>query len=479
MNEIKYSYIPNIKKKKISFPLIIISLVILFNPTISIIDIFPDFIAYYILASQLKKASLYAPYFYEARGALLKLGLINLFKFPAFIIVSMTRRADSFGYDSYAVASWSFGVLELIFLISAVSNMFNALFRLGERTDANSLLSPISLGGSPMRVDTIRLFTYIFAISKCFLYAIPDLFRLTRIDEFGSISAVSESYPYALLLSLAIGLIIGIFWLVITIKYFGAIHREGRFDDAIDSMCELDSEISIARDEWLNSIKSFITLLIVSPFFIIDIGFDGSDYINILPDTILSVLFIIIALRLGRFTKSKYNLPMLIPSVAFLISSTLFFVFETRFLYYEGYDSLIYAEKIPGSYIIVEIFSIISSLSLIITLVMLAVSLRRFIIMHTGEIEGGLETVKYQKRLSFFNFAVMGLGIISAVAKCLEVFSHPYFKTVETASLKLMIIPKYEGAGVICFIIYALYIGFNIYFASMLRDEAIMKYQRE
>ncbi len=478
MTEHKNSPFPEMKKKKVSFPLIILSLIILFNPTISIIDIFPDFIAFYIIAGQIKRASLFAPYFYEARSAFLKLGLIDLLKFPAFIIISMTRRADAFGYDSYAVASWSFGVIELIFLISATVNIFNALFRLGERTDANAMLSPITLGGSPMKVDTIRVFTLIFVIAKCFLFAIPDLFRLTTIDEFGSIRAVSPSYPYALLLSLIIGLIIGIFWLVVIIKYIKAIHKEGRFEDAIDSMYELDDEIRVNRDEWLNSIKRFILLLIVTPFFIIDIGFEGSDYINILPDTILSALFIIVALRLGRFTMKKYNLPMLIPSILLLIASTLFYVFETRFLYYEGYDSLINKE-IPTSYLIVEILSIVTSLLIILTVIMLAISLRSFILLHTSEGTGGIQAQKYRRRLLIFNFAVMSFGIISAILKCLEVLSHPYFKTEETASLELTIIPKYEYIGLLCFIAYAIYIGLNIYFASTMRDEAIMKYQRE
>ncbi len=477
---IETEFLPELNKKRVSFPLIILSLVILFNPTISIVDIFPDFIAYFIIAREIKRASFFAPYFYEARRAFIRLGIIDLFKLPALFIIAASRRADSYGYDSYAVASFAFGILNLIFLMSAVSNLFSALFRLGERTDMNSTLSPINLLGSPMSAEAIRTITYIFAICKCFLFAIPDLFRLTTIDDFGSIQAVSPLYPYALSLCLLIGLIFGIFWLVIFIKYVALIHKEGRFDDAISSMCELDAEIRVRRDVWLNSIKGFVILLMVAPLFIIDVGFEGSDFINIIPDTILAVLYIAIAQRLGKFTGRKYNFSVLIPAILFLISSAVFYAFETKFLYYEGYDTLKYTDAIPKSYLTVEIWSIISSLFLIVTIIMLAISEKRFILMHTGQNEGnGYEAKKYHKRLFILNLAVMSLGILSAVAKCLEVLSHPYFKTAETASLELMIIPKYEWIGLICFVLYALYIGLNIYFASSLRDEVLMKYQTE
>ena len=42
-------------KKKNKIPLIIFSLIILFNPYVKVVDILPDFIAYFIIAKLLER----------------------------------------------------------------------------------------------------------------------------------------------------------------------------------------------------------------------------------------------------------------------------------------------------------------------------------------------------------------------------------------------------------------------------------------
>ena len=68
------------KTKSRAYTGIIVALVFLFNPNISVIDILPDFVAYFILARTFLLASDCAPYFEEARVAFKRLGWLSFGK---------------------------------------------------------------------------------------------------------------------------------------------------------------------------------------------------------------------------------------------------------------------------------------------------------------------------------------------------------------------------------------------------------------
>ena len=79
------------KKKRNYYLRIGAALVLLCNPNIHVIDILPDFIAYFIIFSLLSEAADLAPHFAQARDSAKKLALIGLFKIPAaFLLYSYT-----------------------------------------------------------------------------------------------------------------------------------------------------------------------------------------------------------------------------------------------------------------------------------------------------------------------------------------------------------------------------------------------------
>ena len=125
-----------IKRK---FPLIILSLVFLFNPNINIIDILPDFAAYVILALVIGGLSAGVPYLAECKEALIKLSIVTLVKIPAFVIMYSNMK---YGSDIIPLFTLSFAVLECIFIYGAVRNFSLAVSYLGERTDCESARVP-------------------------------------------------------------------------------------------------------------------------------------------------------------------------------------------------------------------------------------------------------------------------------------------------------------------------------------------------
>jgi hypothetical protein len=97
--------------KKVVFPLVILSLVFLFNPNVNLIDVLPDFVAYVILLLVIGSHAESIPYLSECKGALIKLTLVTLIKIPAFTIMYSNMVS---GKDIVPLFTLVFAVLEFL-----------------------------------------------------------------------------------------------------------------------------------------------------------------------------------------------------------------------------------------------------------------------------------------------------------------------------------------------------------------------------
>ena len=68
---------------RISKVLITFCLFLLFNPLVKMVDIFPDFIAYFVFALMLNRITYFVPHACELRSSLLKLGVFSLLRLPS------------------------------------------------------------------------------------------------------------------------------------------------------------------------------------------------------------------------------------------------------------------------------------------------------------------------------------------------------------------------------------------------------------
>ena len=130
-------------KIKKAYPLIVVALIFLFNPNANLIDVLPDIASYVLLIVAIGNLTETVPYLAECKGALVKLSLVALVKIPAFTVMYSNM---SFGKDIVPLFTLVFVTLELILLYSAVSNAYNALSYLGERTDSKSVRDPFPIG---------------------------------------------------------------------------------------------------------------------------------------------------------------------------------------------------------------------------------------------------------------------------------------------------------------------------------------------
>ena len=103
-------------------------LVILFNPNIKIIDIFPDFIAYFILIRLLGDIAEKVPHFAELKTSVKRLLALSLIRLPAQMLSSFIKGKNTLDGDINVLMTLIFAVAEVVLLCMAITNLFNALF---------------------------------------------------------------------------------------------------------------------------------------------------------------------------------------------------------------------------------------------------------------------------------------------------------------------------------------------------------------
>jgi len=475
----------NLSKKRF-YSLLIFSLVMLFNPNINVIDLLPDFVAWFILAKLFEVAADSAPYFEEARLGFIKLGWISLAKIPALLLIFFVRGQNTIDNDIFALVSFSFAVAEAVFTIKAASNLFKGLSHLGERTSAASLIAPFPPPICKKRLITVqnlKEYTYFFFICKCVLYFLPDMFLLTRISkETGQLLPISKHYPSVLILSHLIGIVIGAIWIGRTVQYVKAIRNEGLFDEALASMANEDVLTKMETKAKIRSISSALTVISVAAFFTVDLVFDNLNGINLLPNFIYGAFLLIGVIILQKHCKAK-RITLAFGS-AFTILSLTAYIFSSIFLTKYSYADIESLDAARDAYLMVLIFGVLEFISLVLFLIFTTGTFRSFILKNTGISPDSSRYMKMEKEyhsaLIKKSYFMTALGIIAGLTKCINVFLNRSVKLIHTDESDIMMpiitsspIPWFNLVITVTSIIY---IGYTLYFISTIKEEIKMKY---
>ena len=476
------------KKTKLKgYGLIVFCLALLFNPNISIVDILPDFIAYFIVYRMLTRASDRAPYFAEARQAVKLLGWLTLAKLPALILLGGAKNSDAFGNDMMALMSIAFATLELILMIQATRNLFDAFFRLGERTDALSLIRPYPISKSHTRSpETLRYITYAFAITKCAAYVIPDLFLLTRIKDTPAgtqIITILKGYPMALLITLVLALACGILWLSNMKKYMKAVLTEGLFDASLEKIAAMDPSNSVERKEKLRSLSFSLTLLVIAAIFSLEIRFDNTYEVNLFPHLIFALVILYAAYKLSRHTSGEHKALIGVGAV-YAILTLITYVTETHFLIKYGYEALLRDEAARNFYVFVDVFASLEFVTLAVFAILLAIMLRQFVLENTGieksDPRYGRMDEEYHSSLIKRSVIFSVLLVVSGAAKLANVISSgavkEIFSDVSDVTKPVIIAPSIAWIGMVVVFTAIIFIGYAAHYSSTLKEEVEMKY---
>ena len=354
------------KMKQQIFPVgaIIAAAWFLFNPNISTIDLLPDCIAYALMLFALRHLTAFVPYMREAHEGFRKLFYLSLIKIPAtFVMMIMASERVTI-----LLFSASFAILELIFLIPAITNFFEGLFYMGQRFGCHAAIRA-ERNGEP---DSIRTMTYLFVSIKAALSTLPDFSLLFTYDPLTGkgFSVTNVQYAFILLIAFLVALVIGILWLTHVLPYFRALAK----DEGVLALVPPDSaDLSKQENRRLQfSLPFFLFATAVS--LSVDIVIDD---ISILPDYLSATVFLALAVFFFVCDGRKGPLSLIISS-AYLAATILFSVFRSRFYASYTESDLTRLPSADAAYRPVLILSIIAELLFLVTLYLLAKRLYRF-----------------------------------------------------------------------------------------------------
>ena len=462
------------KKVKAAYPLAILSLILLCNPNVGMVDVLPDFIACFILAGLLKPGIDRAPYFAEARAALIRLGWLNVSKIAGLLLVGYSRMKNAFGNDTSVVVVTVFTAVELMLAVSATSAVFNALFGLGERTDMNATVRPVGRTAA----DTLPTLTYIFFGIKSILNAIPSFFLLTRVSEDGVVSTVAKGYSLALVGTVIIVLVCGIIWCVKIAKYACAIHKEGAFYPSVYSLSSEDNEARIRLCHKCAKLKSALTLFLVATVALIDVRFDNVSGIDLLPDLIFGIIAVIAIARLYRHL--TYNVARVLPfGAAYIILSAIAYVIESSFLYEHGYSALL-GDASHSIYTPVEVSAVLELGAFIAFVIMIGRVLTDFVYQNTALPPSDERYSRADKdhhrslKRRIVGYAAMLITV--GVMRCVTVFTNGYVKLVLNQQATATISSTLPWMGALTTAITVVLIVYAYFLFSSIKEDVEIKY---
>lgn len=465
--------------RKVVFPLVILSLVFLFNPNANLIDVMPDFVAYVLFILVIGSLSESVPYLAECKGALIKLALVTLIKIPAFLVMYSNMVS---GKDIVPLFTLVFAVLELILLYSAVENGFRALGYIGERTDCASVRDPFSVGrGRMMTPESLKILTYIFFVARATFNVIPELLLLTPEDT-SLRRKLQEAYPAILVISILASLAIGIIWLSRTVKYVKAIRHGEDLGAAINTLAAKGSPEEIGAKERIKRLASALIILAFSSLFIFDVTFSDLGGYNRLPHFIYGILLFS---SVYSFTSDKRTrLCLIIGTAGFSLSSLLTYLLTVRFFEKYTYLSLAYPGPAKDAYLPVKALAVTETVFALIMLTAAAMATVSFIKEHTDVAPSDPSYSKTneknhrttaRKTLPLFIIA----GVIT-IAKCANVFiketSTLIYSEVNSEGIAASAFPAMDTIIFFTCIVYVIYSFVTV---SNLKDEVRFKYGKE
>ncbi len=460
---------------------LVFALVTIFNPNVQLIDFLPDFIGFFILAKFFDKASDCAPYFEEARSAFMKLGFINLAKIPALLIILAVRSENLLDNDIIALMTLIFAVLELIYVIPAIKNIFDALTYLGERTDARSLIS----NGTLVSTDTLRSFTFAFAIMKCLLYTLPEFLKLTRSVDIGSnVSMLTGSryYPWAVMASLILGFIFGTVWLIRSVRYVKMIEKEGLFFSALERLATASSyEEYVKKVDFRRRNRVFLAFIIAAVISI-DLTFSNFSDINLLPSFIFGIVFTVTLIYLAKMLKKETILCKYaaVCGVLFNITAIAKNFFDISFLTKFGYAELLNSKnkEALSLYGNIKIFALVETVFYILLIVVFFFTMRRYTRENLGnfnaESNPRIKESYYSdidRRTLILSLLAITVGIMSLINVFVNGNVKLIFTDANNITMPTLVVSSVPWFGLALTVASIAYVFYSVYYFSFIKDE--------
>lgn len=293
-------------KKSMGLPLIIISLFFLFDPYLSVLDIIPDIIGYFLIYLALSRLSDINSHMDEARRKFKYAIWACAARYVAlailFGLVTESERAVS-----VLIVTLVFGIADILIVIPAFKELFEGFSGLGLLYDGQSMY--IDKRGKNGYTEKISRLTYIFVSIRALLAFLPELTSLTDNSQYRFIGLLRA-------FSFIIVSVIGIVWLIRAAKFFSRIHAETAF---IQNIHQAHAALLRERPLMFKSRTLRCGMGVILVGYILSLNVYG-DYFNFLPDFICPAFILAGAVILRNYS-GKWKCISVFSVIHMLISS--------------------------------------------------------------------------------------------------------------------------------------------------------------
>lgn len=416
---------------KRSFWGIAIAFLFLFNPNITVIDIFPDFIGYFILMLSLTRLADLNENVQQARQLFSRMVLIDAGKILAILWIFGMEAA---GERSSSMMLWTFvfGVLELMMLIPAYHRLFEGLIGLGNFYETQSVFYVKKPGRGKSITEKIRKFTIAFVVLKSTMAVLPELSDLTN-TTYNDSDFAGNLYRHInamRILASFVVIVVGIIWLVRVLLYFRRVRRDDVF---MTELARAYSEKVLPKEGIFvrRAVKTAFGCLLCAAFLTLDFRM---EHFNLLPDIFAAVafwLFFVFVCKRVRVAKVRTAVVLSLYSVASVASIMAQVWFFDRF----SYGSVIRNDEALARFQILMTVEIIKAVLLVATMLCVLDIMHRVIKAHTGYVIGqNIESeaaqrqkIGVQKELSRTLIYVLVVTVLYAVSDvCYEALIGSY-----------------------------------------------------
>lgn len=372
-----------------------IAFIFLFNPNVAVIDPLPDIFGYIILSVLLTRLAMINEALYDAKRAFERLVIIDAGKL---VSVLWIFGIDAISERNMSLLLWSFifGVLEIMFAISAFVKLFNGMTSLGNFHTNTSVLGK-RRERSKSYTDFLRNFSVAFIIVKAVLTCLPEL-SVLGANAYDETTRFTELYRYIGVMRafcMIPVIFIGLVWLITAIRYFFRVGRDKPFVNEIkanySSIRVNKSGVFVIKD-----VKIATLFFVLASILTIDFEFDG---VNVIPDFLVLIAMGISLFYFSKATKLKKGLPiamLTVYGVATLFEDFIRYYFSSNFYY----NAINKNGEAFAVYIVTVIAVAVEGITLFLLYLAMSRAIRQVVVEHTGYVLGKeIKTEGEQKQI--------------------------------------------------------------------------------
>ncbi len=463
-------------KRFFSFSLVAVGLLFLCNPNLSVVDVLPDAVGYFLLAAGITGISDVNPYFAEARHRFLILAWVSIAKMLSIGILIYVLAINAEQRALVSVFSLGFAVVEAFFVFPALRAFLNGFSYIGERDGVLSVLPPLK---------EITTYSYVFFILKHLGSFLPEmvLISVSHLDTLGDyVFNPIRLYPFLLIFVAALVLGFGIYWLRLWRAYLDGLAQDEAFiaythEKMADNQRVLEAN-ALYRD------KSRVLLLLIGALLLaIDLI---ADKTSLLPDCLSGICFLLFFLCFCKENAlSRYGVIVSAAYTVFSLAATVFG--RVYFSHFDSYTAITHVRNARAIYMGVELFSVLEAASLLALLILLYILLNGFLTRHTGLLSATERKTEsaLHRELKKKNKLMLLFGALPTLFHAVEVFllklNTLHIVSADEANEfykegQVLYFSRFEGSFWMTLLLSLVWAVFGISFLLRLREEMRVKY---